>query len=356
MPRLNRRGDVLGGIAGIPASVNGVEFAPGIPSGGGEWLTDNLVVLQADLTRADNFKLYTVRPSDPQFVRMGEYGCDALAAGAGVYIAAFRQIGTTASSGLRLPGAWPLKGSFEGELAVCDDYQAGHGLTLFNRDFEVIDRLPVFLAMNDVFVRDGVLSFWEIGRGFRLRDYRRNADVQLLHREGVNWLVPVVAPSGELLVLERHDLIGLTLRRPYSFDARVLVPGPSEQLFNPDAVFLSAGAFRVAWSLTQGEEAHNVRYLDFADLTALPVIDTSRPPATTPPAPPPVVTLPPAEPPVQPTFPPPVEVPRATPPPTEAPAPAAKPLPAWLRRLKPPAWLRRWLKDVLSAALEGRTK
>lgn len=105
------------------------------------------------------------------------------------------------------------------------------------------------------FIRDGVLSSAEEGRGWRLHDVSDPATPRELPLarwpNPISYLVPVRDAQGALWVLERHDLF-LTLRQP-EWDRAYIVayhdgtPDNIGELYGPD-VRLLWGKFLVVWS------------------------------------------------------------------------------------------------------------
>lgn len=134
-------------------------------------------------------------------------------------------------------------------------YTAG-GSTLWSQSVKVVD------GGNRLRLKDGAVAYQDPSSGWHLRSLTTGALLPFAPRTDatVAAMVPV-SVSGILYVVELTSA-ALSIRPATSSSGFVLAT--SANLFNPDAVELSAGVVRVGWSVTTGEAATDLR---LADLT-----------------------------------------------------------------------------------------
>ena len=250
MPKLNPSGAVLAGVAGVPSSIDGVQIP--VPGVQGDWCWWNgpLALGQKHLGGED-YQLY-----DSQDRLVENRGAFFLAAsGTGAY--------RTERSGNGL--GRPIAGA-EGYIAAIDDYQAGRGLTVYRDDGSKAYQTGKAIGAppsRNCAIRNGLLSFFGDGQ-WQIVDLTDGQPWTFTPRPEVDWLVPGVISGVGVILLERADSTGLTLRRADDPTKLQTVTTYAQGLiFNPDLVILN-GQCRVTWSLTQGEEIPNVRTQDVA--------------------------------------------------------------------------------------------
>lgn len=229
----------MSGVAGVAASVNGQPIP--LLRGGACWETDWMAVGQAEVA-PDDWRLHEVIPDTGEVRTIAAHplGCNALAAGGGRWMAFGPDQALRSNFGVEGAGRYPLAMSDHGWAVVVEKYHDGGPIGIYDANGLLRYALGVTLNfLTGAYVRDGVLSISQRGVGWRLLFAATGIDVPIVRRPDVSWLVPVRDGTGQLWILERHDEIGLTLRQPDSLTAYVVVPGPSQSLFNPDVRWIA---------------------------------------------------------------------------------------------------------------------
>jgi hypothetical protein len=171
-------------------------------------------------------------------------------------------IHSSAGLGLTLPLA--ALGDMDplGRVAVVQNYAADNGLVTYaanGAQLQVIST-KVLAGTERLRTKDGVMAYQEPNLSWHLRDIASGALAAFAPRtdETIAQTVPI-SISGAIWVVEISGT-KITLRPATSAQGYVLSTSPN--LFNPDAVSLSAGTVRVAWSITTAENPTALRLAD----------------------------------------------------------------------------------------------
>jgi hypothetical protein len=259
---------------GVPISIDGVTPAslvghpgPGNPWG---WLDDTTCAGQADLGTGYLLRklvlpnTLTVLDSTPsgvtdattQFRAGNNFWASFLAGGP--------LVGVRSTIRARLPNAALGDLDDTGRMAVVQNYVADAGIVVYNTVGAQlwVNSTSVQNGTNRLRAKDGSVAYEDTSSQWHLRSITTGVLQSFAPRtdEIVSAMVPV-SISGTTYVVELTDT-QLTIRPATSPIGYVLAT--SANLFNPDAVSLSAGTVRVGWSITTGEGSTHLR---MADLT-----------------------------------------------------------------------------------------
>lgn len=287
----NSLGDYVGGAAAI--RVNGVLLdLGGRQAWQSGWAYDTTVACHGDgVIEAEIGGAWQVRDAfDPNVVRAG-----------GGVVAASREGGAGTFTRVYWPGTAPV--DYPGML-VCEvspegivvlvTYAQGTGLTLY-RDGAIVAQVATgplgddAVAGKRVRIRGAVL-YWLDTAGPHLVAWESGTPIQYVPRPDqadVDEACAVPLPSGDVVMLERADATGLTLRSVQSATAGWPVVEPGGDLVAPDAQLMSDGTVACAFATDQGEQAQVCVRID---ITATPSITFAAAPAAIVPMPPALIT------------------------------------------------------------------
>ena len=262
MPRLNSTGSAVMGIGGISLSIDGSvpPLFSGVQSGGWDWFDDGVLFGQADV--GSGFRCYTYTVATPAVppVQVAASGGNVTAAGNSVW-ARFLTGGTgvTTSYGGSYPLAALADVSPTGHVVLIQNYQAGRGIQVYSSLGVLQYTADVQInPQGNICLRGNVLTYRDAA-GWHLVDVSSGSAIAFTARtESINWMVPVTLTGGKIALLERSER--LTIRYKDAVLGYVVQSTPNT--FNPDAIELSAGIVRIAWSTTNGEGADNLQEMD----------------------------------------------------------------------------------------------
>jgi hypothetical protein len=149
-------------------------------------------------------------------------------------------------------------------MVVVQNYTADSGLVSYSTSGSQlwVNSTTVLDGSNRLRSKNGSVAYQDTTSAWHLRDTGTGTLQSFAPRTGevVAAMVPVLI-SGAIWVVELTNT-QLTIRPATSSNGYVLAT--SANLFNPDAVSMSAGTVRVGWSVTTGETPTDMR---IADLT-----------------------------------------------------------------------------------------
>ncbi len=266
-------GKILSGQGGGTIAINGaVPASLATATGGGwGWLDDDTCGGQADLgagyllrkliVSTDTLSVLDATPSGgvdaaTQF-RAGNLKWAAFLAGGAL-------AGVRSNIRARLPLAALGDIDETGRMVVVQNYAADSGLVSYTSSGAQlwVNSTTVLDGSNRLRSKNGSVAYQDTSSNWHLRDTATGTLQSFAPRTGevVAAMVPVLISS----VIWVVELTGtqLTIRPATSSNGFVL--STSANLFNPDAVSMSAGTVRVGWSVTTGENPTDLR---IADLT-----------------------------------------------------------------------------------------
>lgn len=270
MPLLNSRGQVLAGIAGQQASVDGA-LMPVL--GNAAWLDDDHVVGQS----LDAAQLLLVPVAQPAaFTKLATHGASRVVAGAGRWASVLYTSPTQVDGALgQLLGPDLYAAGPDGTIAWKRDRQASSGVVLTGptgSSIELSSANPTdlqVLSSTEAIWCEGPGQYRALGRAV-LRPAVLTQRIRIVTVDGEDWLI-VAGQDGGLVA----HLDGET-------DGYILVPASGEA-DNHDARLVN-GQIVVTWSVTMGERPLDVRTV---------TIDRAQPRVALAPAP---IVSPPAQP------------------------------------------------------------
>lgn len=264
MPRISASGRVTAGKAGEAASVDGVLINDiiGRDRALGEWqfLSDSILIGQVcENFNQPNERCYLRTTAEPQELGIG---ANYLAGGGGRWAAQIGGVGVYSNFGVSsgIAGVPANAGSPDGDIAIIMNYSQGFGLQVFRPSGAVV-QLNVSIGSPFVYVRDGLLTFVEGGRGWRVVNLDTQSDVPFVARPDTNLLCACRA-GGRIVLLDRAQDGGTRIRRADSAEGQIIVPGPSEHVFGPAIAGLPGGVIRAAWADGESERVGFIRGAD----------------------------------------------------------------------------------------------
>ncbi len=291
MPRLNSRGNVLGGIAGGVTSIDNIELVPGRCCGNWEWLHDSPDGAAGQVC-GDAVSGNGCRMTAQDGTLLVNEGAYYFAAGNGRWCS---RLDSLRSNFLDVAGnpdefahAVPLKGSLEGDIALLMRWDMGANPRIYVNGGAQVD-IPVTLGTTTPFsLRNGLATFNQQGQGFRVFDYRAGVEVAFARLNDSDWMVAVRASNGNVYLLERLSAdASLRVRRSDLMTGVIVATWQdvNHQTFQPDLVVLGTGTqLKAAWGLTQREAAGEYASL-VVDCAAVDAAGSGGVPPTTPGAP-----------------------------------------------------------------------
>lgn len=290
-------GKGLMGQGGGTISIDGVTPASlvGHPGGGWDWLDDTTCGGQADLGSGYLLRqlvlpnTLTVLDSTPSGVtdaatqfRAGNSKWAAFLTGGALQ-------GVRSNIRARLPLAALGDINESGQMVVVQNYAADSGLVAYASSGAQlwVNSTSVLDGSNRLRSKNGSVAYQDTTSAWHLRNSATGALQSFAPRtdEVVAAMVPVLI-SGVIWVVELTNT-QLTIRPATSANGFVLAT--SANLFNPDAVSMSAGNVRVGWSVTTGENPTDMRLADLNVTTSAlstgttssgSLVITAQPPAT----------------------------------------------------------------------------
>lgn len=256
MPRLNRDGRVLAGIAGIPASIDHVLIPRAL--GGWQWLTTNNAAGQycgANDAGGESCEMRTQQGNI--LVNEGAYW---FAAGGGrwtSFLTTIRSNFGVTSSTPGLERAIPVHASFDGDVGFITNYGEGHGITIYRNDGAIV-RLDTPLGYTwPITLRDGIVTWLSSDGGWRVFDYRAMKEVPFVRLNDADYVVGARAGADVILVERLSNGADLRVRRASASSGVIAgaYQGMGRETYNPDIVTLGS-SWKIAWSFTKGEYIH----------------------------------------------------------------------------------------------------
>lgn len=262
MAKLNRYGEVCGGVAGGWVSAKGVLY--GKPGGGTNWLTDDTIIYQVYREEYEQAGLgnhgWLIESTN---IRTGERkmvanrGANHIIAGGGRWCAWLGDAETGVYGALESSVAGIAAAGRDGTLGIIPDYQSGLGILLYAPNGEVTAGPADQPCQYGLQILGPDSAIWT-DRGI-IQGINAAAPKQAAHAwngialniGGEDWITYFTEDYGQIL-------------HPYNeLSGYVVEPGP--HVFWPDAIVVD-NRIRVAFSWTQGETIESIRVLDF-DIT-----------------------------------------------------------------------------------------
>jgi hypothetical protein len=280
MPLLNSRGDVLSGGGGSQGYLNGHPLPFGT-SGGGAWLTDD-VVLVAVPTGPQTNELVTWTPGQTTNTPLGQ-GANGFAAGGGRFVAWLAGVGlwgavTDPQAGF----AGPLSVAPDGTIAYIPNAQIGYGLRIVDPNGATHD-VPGVIAYSEQTIGAGQ-AIWQGGA------YGTPVPRPAAPDAGGILAIDV---DGERWLYYWSPTCGLVVQLDGASDGYVL--GHGETFFNRDARNVN-GQLVVTWAWTAGEGPDVPVVVIDRSAPRVPIVQGPKPPDPPDPPIPPVPPDPPIPP------------------------------------------------------------
>ena len=144
-------------------------------------------------------------------------------------------------------------------VVLIQNYQAGRGIQVYSSLGVLQYTADVQInPQGNICLRGNVLTYRDAA-GWHLVDVSSGSAIAFTARtESINWMVPVTLTGGKIALLERSER--LTIRYKDAVLGYVVQSTPNT--FNPDAIELTAGIVRIAWSTTAGKGPTNLQEMD----------------------------------------------------------------------------------------------
>ncbi len=282
MPRLNRLGDAVMGVAGATTSINGAvpPSLVGSAGGGWDWLNDTTILGQAGIPSLHSgaWRIYKTTAIAVAATDVANVTANVTRAGGDIYeLWGSYGIATNVVAVPSLPNAGPGDVDDDGVWAVGTLYGTASGVTVYDPLGTVLQQINVSLASTadgsqagSIRMRDGWLAYYT-STGWEIVDAVTGRPAEgYVKQQGVTGLFPVDA-GGKLVVVEWNaPLASWTIRNADSGTGLVVNTGGTLS-FGMDAIYLG-GQIRLAWSTGQGEAAGELVILDVDTATG----DTQR--------------------------------------------------------------------------------
>lgn len=263
MPRLSHIGNALMGVGSGINSINGAVVPSLATAGGagGDWLTDNIIITPTNLGLGDGLNLYQVIVSTDTRSVVAANGANFIKAGGGVYERLlFGSVLTNVVALPTLPGAGTGWVDWDGTWCVVTAYGTSSGITVYDEAGVLVQQVDAVLT-GPVRLRDGWLAYATI-LGWVIVDGATGAALpNYVRLQNITNMIPMVAGSSVLVVEYDASVPQFTLRKATSSTGLVIAVA-SYTMFNVDAVVMSDGRVRVAWSTGAGELPNELVVLD----------------------------------------------------------------------------------------------
>lgn len=252
MPRLNSLGSALMGTGSGINSIDGA-VPPSLASAsgaGGDWLTDDKIITPTNLGLGAGLNLYQVVVSTDTLSLAAASGANYIVAGGGVWT---RQLGGVQTNVVAVPSL-PNSGTgdvdFDGTWCVVTTYASGSGITVYAAIGTVLQQINVSLLYGAMRMRDGWLTY-PTAHGWPVVDSQTGSPCPgYVQQQSVGLVIPV-GDTMPVLVEWKQDTSQFSIRRADQ-GTGLLLP-VNATMFNVDAVRLSSGIIRLAWSTGAGE-------------------------------------------------------------------------------------------------------
>lgn len=269
MPRLNRLGDAVTGIAGATTGINGVvpPSLVGSEGAGWDWLNDTTILGQAGIPSLHSgaWRIYKTTAVAVAATDVANLQANATLAGGDVYqLWGSYGIATNVVAVPSLPNAGPGSVDRNGVWAVCTLRATGSGITVYSPTGTVLNQINEALK-GTILMRGGFLTY-DTNDGWPVVDVAsgRPAD-GYIKQQNITGLIPVNA-NGDLVVVEYNaELAQWSIRNGDQTTGLIVntapVGGDPTLSFGMDAIYLN-GKIRLAWCTAQDENAASLVRLD----------------------------------------------------------------------------------------------
>lgn len=253
MPRFNTLGSAVTGVGGLVLGIDGstpATFA-GVPSGGADWIDDDLLVVNADFGAGE--KVWSYKPSDTTLTLLRNVGANATKGGGGDWATFNAPGGVHWSVDATV---WAQAGladvATDATIVLVQNYQAQNGLAGYLNGV-LLWTLTTNISNAPIVLRDSVLAYARFIDGYHLVSVPSLAQIPWVKQTaGVDVMIPLLFGGVRWLVERTTDAVPkLCLRQANSTQGFIIAQDVN--LWEIDAIPLNATTIRIGWSTNTGD-------------------------------------------------------------------------------------------------------